>query len=661
MKEKGKRLIRAEDLLKMKFVRSVAMSPDESRIAYTLEWIDEKEKKYFSHLWLVNVSDGSSTQFTFGKVKDREPCWSPDGKRIAFLSTREEKEGIYVIPANGGEARKLVEMEGTFRHLSWSPKGNLLVCSFRKKDPSPEGSDKKAPPVYRHITRLCYKLDGEGYRPQDGFHIWTFDPSSGKGIQLTRGKYDEIYPSFSPNGEKIAFVSNRQKDPDRDSLREDLWVIGRNGGKPNRIPTPPGPVAAPNWSPDGKTIAYLGHTKPEDTWWINNYHIWIVPSSGKGKDRDLMPNFDRMVMDLTLSDTAEGHSFLPPLWSANGKFIYFLATDEGNTHPFSVTIAGGKVTRLLSQPMRVMWLSAAGKKKKLAILAADPYSPGDLWFFQLADNKVKRLTEVNRELFSQLELSRPEEVRYTSFDGTKIQAWILKPPRMQKRKYPAIVEIHGGPRMQYGNVFFHEFQLLTANGYVVFYTNPRGSQGRGEAFAGAIKGNWGELDYKDIMAGVDYLVKRQYVDPKKLGVTGGSYGGYMTNWIIGHTDRFKAAVTQRSLSNLISDFGSSDFGFEHWREFGAHPWERLEDYLRLSPITYVTKIKTPLLIIHSENDLRCPIEQAEQLYMALKILKRPVEFIRFPEESHGLSRCGCPDRRIERLKRIRGWFDRYLK
>jgi len=229
------------------------------------------------------------------------------------------------------------------------------------------------------------------------------------------------------------------------------------------------------------------------------------------------------------------------------------------------------------------------------------------------------------------------------------------------KKYPAVVQVHGGPRAQYGNTFFHEFQLLAANGYVVFYANPRGSQGFGEAFADAITKDWGETDFKDVMAGVDYLETKDYVDSKRIGVMGGSYGGYMTNWLVGHTDRFKAAVTQRSVTNLISFFGSSDIGYDDWREFGGHPWDNFDEYVRMSPITYAKDMKTPLLIIHSENDLRCPIEQAEQLFIALKVLGRKVEFLRFPEETHDLSRNGRPDRRIERLKRTIDWFDRHLR
>ncbi|MCH7761146.1 S9 family peptidase, partial [candidate division TA06 bacterium] len=649
-----KRGMKPEDLFKMRFVRSIAISPNEEEIVYSVEWIDKDKKKYYSNLWLIPSNGGVSRQLTFGKVKDRSPCWSPDGKAIAFLSTRDEKERIYILPRDGGEARKLVEMEGTFASLSYSPDGKLLLCAFRKKDSLPEKDGKKEAPVFRHITRLFYRLDGAGFMPKDGFHLWTFDVETGKGKQITKGKYDELSPTFSPDGRRIAFISNRSGDPDRNPLRVDLWLVPKGGGRFTRVPTPPGPVDGPAWSPDGKRIAYMGHTNPEDAWGVTNYHLWVVPTGGRGRARDLLPRFDRSVIDLTISDTIEfSEGASRPLWSKDGKTLYFHASDKGNTHLFSISSSGGAIRRIVDGHLQVMGYNGAGSGKKLALLIADSTGPGDVWLTPLNQRgraKPKRLTTVNQSLFNEVALSPPREIRYRSFDGTVIQGWIIRPFGFKKgRKYPTVVEIHGGPRAQYGNVFFHEFQCLASKGYTIFYTNPRGSQGFGESFAGAIVKDWGNLDYKDIMAGVEWLEKRDFVDTKRIGVTGGSYGGYMTNWIVGHTNRFKAAVTQRSVTNLVSFFGSSDFGYDDYREFGGHPWEKFEELVRMSPITYVQKIRTPLLIIHSEQDLRCPIEQAEQLFAALKVLRRKVEFIRFPEEPHGLSRCGRPDRRIERL------------
>ncbi|MCI0596835.1 MAG: prolyl oligopeptidase family serine peptidase, partial [candidate division Zixibacteria bacterium] len=500
---KTKRLITAEDLIQFKWVRAVALSPDESKIAFTLEWIDENKQKYWSNLWVVPTSGGAPRRFTTGKVKDRQPVWSPDGKFIAFVSNRDNEEGIYIIPADGGEARKLVSMDGSFDALSWSPDGKSLLSAFRKNDPVPVGEDgkpdKKAAPVYRHITRLFYKLDGEGFLPKDGFHIWTFDLASGKGTQLTFGRFDELSPAFSPDGRWICFASNRQPDPDRESLRIDLWVIPSSGGRMRKIPTSPGPVAAPSWSPDGKKIAYVGHANPDDAWGVTNDHVWVVSVNGKGEAKDVTPDFDRPSIDVTICDMQEGHGVPAPAWSADGKRLFFMASDSGSTSLYTVPVSGGKVTRILTRPGHLQRFSAAKSAKVAALVFSDFLTPAEVFSLKLTDRPAppKQITSISKEFLGGITLSKPEVASFKSFDGTPVQAWIMKPPHFKPgRKHPAIVQIHGGPRAQYGVSFFHEFQLLAARGYVVFFSNPRGSQGYGEAFAGAIVGDWGNLDYK---------------------------------------------------------------------------------------------------------------------------------------------------------------------
>jgi dipeptidyl aminopeptidase/acylaminoacyl peptidase len=543
-----------------------------------------------------------------------------------------------------------------------------LLCAFRRNDPSPFGEDskpdKKAAPVFRHITRLFYKLDGEGFLPKDGFHIWTFELATGKGTQLTSGRFDETSPAFSPDGRLICFVSNRQPDPDRESLRIDLWVIPANGGRMRKLPTPPGPVAAPAWSPDGKRIAYIGHANPDDAWGVENDHVWVVPVLGKGEAKDITPDFDRPCIDVTICDMQEGHGVAPPVWSADGKRLYFLASDSGSTSLYTVPASGGRVTRILSRVGHLQKFSAAKSAKTGVLVFSDFLTPAEIFTLKLSSKPAppKQITSISKDFLGDIPLSKPENASFKSFDGTPVQAWIMKPPDFKpNRKYPAIVQIHGGPRTQYGFSFFHEFQLLAARGYVVFFSNPRGSQGYGEAFAGAIVGDWGNLDYKDVMVGTDELVKKPFVDPKRVGVTGGSYGGFMTNWIVGHTNRYRAAITGRSVVNQYSMSGASDIGHEVFREMKAKIWEGPDKLMRLSPISYVQNVKTPLLILHNEFDLRCPISQGEELYLALKMLKKKVEFVRFPEEPHGLSRHGRPDRRLARLGWMLKWFDRYLK
>jgi len=666
--KKKKRFIDVDDVCNLRVINATAISPDEKKIVYTVETVADDRKKYFSRLYVADIGSGENRQFTFGEVHDRDPLWSPDGKYIAFLSTRDKKSGIYVIPAAGGSERKIIEADGSFMSMNWTPDGKEIVYGFRFNDSHTEKDDKKKaePPVYRHITRLAYRLDGSGFLPQDRFHIWKVDVATGKTTQLTKGgKYDDWYPAVSPDGKWVAFNSVRVKDPELDSMRGDLFLIPINGGKMKKIPTPPGPVWMPAFSPDGKKIAYYGNADPVGRGYITNFHLWAVGVSGKPAAKDLIPKFDRQAMDQTIGDLGEGFGMIRPQWSRDSKRVYFPAADTGSTHIFYVPASGGLPTRVTKRPCHVRNFSVNGRAKKVAAVISDLKTPGEVYHFPAVydgDRKAKPLTDINGELFAAITFPKVREVWFKAKDGTELQGWLVTPPNFNRnKKYPGILEIHGGPQAQYGFTFFHEMLFLASRGYVVFYTNPRGGGGRGETFSGSIVADWGSIDYSDCMAAADYLERLPYVNSKRMGVTGGSYGGFMTNWMVGHTDRFRAAVTQRSVVDLHSFLGSSDYGFDFDREFDGYPWTNPEVYKRCSPLTYAANIKTPLLIIHSEQDLRCGIEQAEQLFATLKLMKKRVEFVRFPGEPHGLSRHGRPDRRVARLQWIVKWFDRFLK
>lgn len=667
MKKKNKkRFLQAEDLYRLSVITSVAMSPDESKVAYTIENIAEDKKKYFSRIYVANTKTGESRQFTFGEISDCNLVWSPDGKDIAFISTRNKKNGIYVIPSEGGAEKKIIEEDGLFVNLVWTPDGKELVYAFRYSDSHKEKDEKKKQeaPLYRHITRLHYRVGVSDFLPADRFHIWKVGIKTDQIKQLTRGKYNEFLPTVSPDGKWIAFISNRSKDPDVNRARWDLFMIPSGGGKEIGISTPPGPVSVPTFSPDGRKIAYIGHPNPDDVWGVTNHHVWTVGVGGKTTAKDLIPKFDRRVEDQTIGDMGETEYDQPLYWSPDGKRIYFVASDTGSTHLFYVSSKGGLPTRITKKNCHVRYYSTDGKRRFIAAVVSDLTNPGELYLFPAVhngDSKAKRLTALNKDLFSKILFPSTKEVWFKAYDGIRLQGWLVTPPNFNKnKKYPAILEIHGGPRLQYGFTFFHEMLFLASKGYIVFYTNPRGSGGRGEAFADAITGNWGEADYPDCMAAADYLERLPYVNKNCIGITGGSYGGFMTNWIVGHTHRFKVAVTQRSVVNMESMVGSSASGYIATREFGGYPWQKPEIYKKCSPLTYTPNIKTPLLIIHSEQDF-LNIEQAEQLFVTLKLMKKKVEFVRFPEESHGLSRHGRPDRRIANLEWILKWFDRYLK
>lgn len=642
-----KRPIQIEDILRLRVPSDPRVAPDGSRVAFTLRSADMEACKYRSHIWLA-APGRDPEPLTHGGVEDSSPRWSPDGTRLAFVHSHEGTSQVWWLPSEGGNPRPLTTLPpGKVQGLAWSPDGRRLAFAFRPKS----AYDPKNPPTAWHVTRLVYKVEGQGWR--DTFaQLWTADAVTGEARAIVTGDFDAGSPAWSPDGARLAFPANLDADADYATDHMDLWVVPAAGGSPSKIAAPRGPKSGLAWSPDGRWIAYFGHDKPRCAWGAANVHPWVVPAAG-GDARDLAAGHDRTWEDETITDTRAMHSmFQPVVWTPDGRAILGVVNDRGASHVYRAGLEGG-VERILGGERVISQLSIA-RNSSIAYLAADFNDVGDIY---LGD---ARLTRVNGELLDSIEVSRPEEFTAKSFDGTEVQAWLLRPPRAHAGKVPLALEIHGGPRTQYGYLFFHEFHLLAAQGYAVLFSNPRGSQGRGEAFTSAIVNDWGNLDSLDLMAVTDAALARGGLDESRMCVMGGSYGGYMTNWIVGHTDRFRCGVTMRCVSNLVSMAGTSDYGYEDYREFGAHAWDAPETYWRMSPVAYAAKIRTPLLILHSEGDLRCPIEQAEQLYTFLKGQRKEVELVRFPEENHDLSRAGRPDRRLERLRHILRWLGRYL-
>ena len=630
--------------------------------------MDKKAEKKYSNLWVVPTDGGRPRQFTYGDQVDGQPRWSPDGREIAFLSNRgdEKQPQMYVIPFYGGEARPLTDLKGTFASFEWSPDGRQIVGQFRRKDQEAiereeDERKKELGIVSRHITRVFYKLDGTGYLPQERWHMWTIDARNGSAKQLTdSGVYDELEPRWSPDGGQIVFCSNRSEDPDFDPDAIDLYVIPAAGGEMRKIETPYGPKELPSFSPDGRWIAYVGH-EGRGAWWKND-DLWAVPADGQGQARNLTGRYDIHVSCDTINDMGSP-AMMPPTWSKDGQRLYFQMAHHGNTPLKSISLDGDDMQTVVGGEGVVGAFTFDQEGTKLGYFYGEMKNPGQVWVRDVATGRSRKLTRVNENLLGGIELGEIEEVWFKGAADNDLQGWILKPPGFDpSKKYPSILEIHGGPLVQYGNFFMHEFYYLAAQGYVVWFSNPRGGRGYGEEHAKAIWGAHGTADYADLMAWADYVAGQPYIDRDCMGVTGGSYGGYMTNWIIGHTDRFKAAVTQRSISNRISGWGSKDFNWTYEEMFANQPpWEALDRYWDVSPIKYIGNAKTPTLVIHSQQDQRCPIEQGEQVFVALRRLGVEAEFVVFPDEPHGLSRVGRTDRRIERLNHIRRWFDRFLK
>ena len=657
----GTRRLTPDDIYNILLVNDAQISPDGSTVAYVETRLDRERNDYRSSLYLVAANGGEPRRFTAADAQDTTPRWSPRGDRIAFLSNRSGKKQLWVIPVAGGEATQLTDLPQPVASFAWSPDGSTIA--FVSKTDAGDLEEKQKPEKEEsdvvHITRLRFRADGTpGFLDNKPTHIWCVAADGGKPWQLTAGEYSDSQPAWSPGGSEIAFVSNRTEDWQSNNASE-IWAVHVRGGEARRIVG--GPDASfrqPAWSPDGTELAIVGHRHAGEGG-SRNANLWVVPAAG-GDPKNLSGKFDRTVGAQVSVDTA---SNAEESISWIGDEVYMPVTDQGSVHVYRVDPTG-EVELVVGGARRVLSFSLSADGKRVAFAASTTTNPCDIYTANADGSGERQLTEVNAEFLKGVAVSEPEEFRVPSQakDGRDVHGWIMKPIGFQPgRKYPMVLEIHGGPHSSYASAYFHEFQLLAAQGYVVVYTNPRGSQGYGEEAAGCTRGVWGEADMPDLMAAVDYAIDQGYVDEQRLGVTGGSYGGFMTNWVISHSDRFKAAVTQRCVSNMLSFFGTSDIGTGFGVfETNALPWDNPEQFLKMSPLTYAHNIDTPLLIIHSEQDYRCPIEQGEQLYTRLKKLGKTVEFVRFPGESHGLSRSGKPKHRVERLNYILGWFDRYL-
>ncbi len=575
------------------------------------------------------------------------------------------KAQLWLIPTNGGEARQLTFMPHGASNPVWSPDSKRLVFNAAVGPIDEEGADGKPLPKARVIDRLFYRLDGVGFIYERRQHLFLLDIAGGEPQQLTDGDWDDGDAAWSPDGTRIVFTSNRAEDRWR-FLVADLYtlsIVDGKAGELQRLTNGSLNCNSPSWSPDGKMLAFYGTPKLRSGG--HSELFTLAADAAQDEPHCLTHEFEGSCSDSTNSDTTDEHVAPPPTWSPDGKTLYILATHRGATRVFAIpgSGVGEQPTTLTPGDVHVLDFSADQANNTLAVLIEDPTHLAEIFTSSpTAPGELRQLTSCNQELLREITLVTPEYVAYAGEDGWAMDGWILKPHDFDpSRKYPLIVEIHGGPNTQYGYGFFHEMQLLAAAGNVVLYTNPRGSTGYGRDFALAVRGAWGIKDSLDILAGVDAVVQQGYIDEQRLGVTGGSYGGFMTNWLIGHHDRFKAAVTDRCVADRSSFFGSSDVGWDFADDdMETTPWEDPELYRRMSPLTYVKNMHTPLLIIHSEQDLRCNIEQAEQLFASLKYMGREVLFVRFEGQSHGLSRGGHPKLRKERLQHILGWFEKYL-
>jgi dipeptidyl aminopeptidase/acylaminoacyl peptidase len=669
----GKPPLCAEDFYEIDVLSDPQVSPDGRWVAFVCRSVDRQENVYRSGIWLAPTDGSPSRAFTAGTHRDGSPRWSPDGRYLAFTSDRAGGESqLYLIPVDGGEARRLTCMPHGVESPAWSPDGSRLafLSSVDAEERAWEDSGEEPPSdpderkVWKEkrdrerekrqdprlITRFPYRVGttylGDGYP-----HVYVVDVlgdlawgEPAKPKRLTDG--DRVYgpPVWMPDGKAI--LSSVNRDPNSMDIHFpcDIVSIPAEKGEPSVIvgQEQGGTHDDPRPSPDGRWIAFL--TRPEERFAAQNAQLAITPVRGG----------EKRILSTSLDANVASHR-----WGLDSQSVYLSFSQWGNVGVHRISLAGE--TEQVVDGDRVVLDYDVGQKS-LAYVVTAPDIPADLYVADVDGGNERRCTKVNEAFLSERWLSTPEEIRYTRPDGTQIQGWVMRPPGFDPQiKHPLAVEIHGGPHAMWGNMFWHEFQAIAGCGYVVFFCNPRGSDGYGQAFRDAIHGRWGEADADDILTGVTGLVKQGYIDEERLVVTGGSYGGFMTAWIIGHDRRFAAAVSQRGVYELVAFYGVTDIPRFIEAEFDVAPWEDVDTLWRYSPLAYAAQMETPLLILHSDLDYRVPVSIGEELFTALKRLKRDVAFVRYPREGHELSRSGEPAHRVDRINRIVDWFDRHTQ
>ena len=687
-----KRNITEKDIFNFVWIGDPQVSPDGSRVAFVRVTVNDKKDGYNTAIWTVSTGNGETRQLTNGP-RDTTPRWSPDGKYLLFVrapevSGRTEPPQLFMLAMTGGEPFQFTTLPRGAGGPQWSPDGKMILFynsatpeeiakAAPKNTPSPQpnASPSASPTPQEHesdvrvINRAVYRANGAGYldfkHPQ---HLWVVSaPKTGDEKvtpkQLTSGRYDQGGAFWAKDNSRIYFEADDIDEPYYELPSTTIYSVAVTGGEPSKLTSFDMGAGAFTLSPDGKQLAFIGSVSQP----VRSYSepdLWVMDMTQGAKPRNITANFDYDVGSGVGGDNtaprAGGGSL--PVWSRDARSITVVYAKEGKANLGSFDVASGRLSDVTTGNQAVVNYRAVPDASKFVLLISTPTRIGDLYWLDKPGGQPKQLTHINDELFSKLNVTEPEEIWYTSFDGRKIQAWVQKPTDFNpSKKYPLILNIHGGPHSAYGFIFDHEFQWMAAKGYVVLYPNPRGSTSYGQEFGNIIQHNYPGDDYKDLMAGVDELIHRGYIDEKKLGVTGGSGGGLLTNWTIGQTTRFAAAVSQRDIADWADWWYTADFTLFQPSWFKAPPFEDPEDYRRRSPITYVNKITTPLMLILGEADYRTPTGSGgEAMFRALKYRKIPTVMVRFPNETHELSRSGQPWHRIERLQHIVGWFDKWL-
>lgn len=660
-----------DDFWSMRFINDMRLAPDGRHIAYTLESNDRAANERRSAIWLLDTESGVTTQFTSGAKRDHSPRWSPDGSHLAFVSNRDDKEGqIYIMPMHGGEARQLTHMKHGASGLFWS--GDSAWIGFESEvrpDESPVAPDahdqaarereqqraKDDAERPRIITRLQYRWDGKGYF-EGRTHLFRVTIDDAHVEPLTGGDFDSTDGACSPDSHTIAFISDRTDERDA-NMTSDLWLLDLQTRDLRRLTTTTHAVSHLAWSPDGTRIAFLAEPKIAEHA-VYNTALLVADRNTSQITTNLLGALDRSA-DYGIYGDIPGPSLSAPVWSPDGSVLYVLSQRSGGVDVLRAPATGSAAEVVVNgAAAHLAQLAISPDATHLYALRADPTSLWDIYHYALTPTTpARRLTTVNAAVTEQCALVAPEQFAFSSFDGQQIDAWLYRPLRAESNT-PLVLWIHGGPHAAFGQTFYMQAQMLTGLGYAVLHTNPRGSSGYGEAFAQACDHDWGGADYRDVVAAVDAAIARGGIDGSRLAVMGTSYGGYMTNWLVGQTDRFKAAVTINSVTNLFTSFGTGDIDSVWAQGDYGWPWEREAFYRERSPITYAARVTTPIRIIAAEEDYRCPISQSEEYYTWLKKLgKVPVDFVRLPKASHGVF--ASPRQRVRRMELVFEWITRH--
>lgn len=643
--ESSPRSMTVDDFFKLETVSNPQVSPDGEWVAYTVNTIDYEKDKSETQLWMIPTAGGEAIPMTAKGSSAGSPRWSPDGKYLSFLASRNEgKTQVWTLNLKGGEAQQLTDVKQGVKSYSWSPDGAKLLLSIKDLKPGDEKEDKNKPkkPEPWVIDRLQFKRDNVGYLDNLKTHLYVFTIADKSTRQITSGVYDESQAVWSPDGKLVAFVSNRTENPDG-NRNSDIWIVSADntdkGKTLMQLTTNPGSDSSPSWSPDGNSIAYVTGIEPDIIWYAVN-KLAVVPSTG-GNPKLLTTKLDRNISS--------------PRFAPDGNSIYFRLEDSGERHLALIDIKSGKISRPISgaRSVRSYTMNDDGVT---AALIGEYHIPGEI--FVAENNSLRQLTKVNDKFLAGITLAEVENVHFKSKDGTEVEGFIYKPVGFNESfQYPTLLRIHGGPVSQYEARFNFEAQLFAANGYLVVTVNPRGSSGYGQKFSMGIYRDWGNKDYEDVMAGVDYAINRGWADPDRLGVGGWSYGGILTNYVITKTDRFKGAITGASEVLYVANYGHDHYQYQWEKELGL-PWENRELWERLSPFNYVQNIVTPTLIMGGEKDWNVPILNSEQLYQALRRLGRTTQLVVYPGEHHGIRK---PTFQKDRFERYLNWYDKYVK